>query len=359
MAVLLRAKRASVVAKEKMKIEYVDVLKPQGTEVVVKISHAGVCHSDVHAFEHSSVYALYPFPQNPGHEILGTVFSIGPEANGADEELKEGTSVLVYPWISCDECDRCEQGWHNWCLSGKSRTIGGARAGECGYGEYVTVPHPKFLISSAGIEPELAVILPCCGLTSYSAVKESQSSKISCSDGVVVIIGTGGLGLMGIQWAKKISKQTVVGVDISDSALKIATDYGADFVVNSKNTPDVSAFIKSLDIKNKTVEAVIDFVNNVHTHKLANSLCVRGSNLVIVGIAGGAFETNLMMIPLRGVRIQGVFVGSIPDLKELVEICRGGGIRSIVTKRRPLAEIQDALADLQTGKIVGRSILVL
>lgn len=362
--VIAKGKQYSVIDKEKVGCNEVEITAPEGTEVVVKITHAGICHSDLHAFLHESAYALFPFPQYPGHEILGTVFAVGPDAKGAVEEkavgVTENAPVMVYPWVGCDNCDRCAAGNQNFCNEKMSitRYIGGITLAQNGYAEYVKVPHPKYLISSENIEAEIATILPCCGLTTYNAVKESQSSPHTNKEGVLVIIGAGGLGTFGIQWAKLLSKQTIVAVDMSDEALENAKKFGADFTANPGATADIAKFIKELPgVENKEVQAIIDFVGSTPSFQTALSLIEKGTTLVTVGIHGGEIKYDYSRIPFSGARFTGILVGSLNDMVELSDIARNGKLKSIVTKHLKLHQLSEGLSDLRDGKVRGRSII--
>ena len=127
---------------------------PKGTEVVVRITAAGVCHSDVHLWEgyfdmgggnkYSTAKTMNP-PRIMGHEIVGVVEALGPDARGA----KVGDKAVVYPWIGCGSCDVCKAGDENMCL--KPRFLGVYCDG--GYSDELIVPHPRYLLSLDGLDP--------------------------------------------------------------------------------------------------------------------------------------------------------------------------------------------------------------
>eukprot|EP01083_Nonionella_stella_P099399 279487_1 len=363
--VLLTAKQAFVVSQDKMEIRDREIMKPNGTEVIVKILRSAVCHSDVHSFEKSSVWSRVPFPQAPGHEIFGEVHTFGPEAT-TTTPLQVGAQVVVYPWIGCDSCGACTRGDFQMCASPTRvlRYVGGASlqgaTAQGGFAEYVTLPHPKFLVSADGVDPDLAVVMPCCGITSLNAIRTSQLESVE-PEGVLVVIGTGGLGIMGIQWAKQISKQTIVAVDMSDKALEAAKKFGAHFAFNPSTTANIPSAIAALPIKNTRISAVVDFVGNMATNKLVQALGAvnAGTHLVVVGIHGAKVEMNLTMFTLRGMRMSGIFVGPLALLTEAMDRARAGDIQSPVTLTRPFSEVQEALEDLKHGRVVGRQVLVM
>ncbi len=199
--------------------------KPTGNEVIVKVKAAGVCHSDLHLWEGG--YDLgdgnflkvtdrgVKYPVTPGHEIVGTVAEIGSSVKG----ISVGEQVLVYPWLGCGECPACKVGNENLCDT--PRSIGLFQDG--GYAENVKVPHFKYLAKISGIDLDGAASLACSGLTAYTAVKKANVN----SPEYLVIIGTGGLGLMGIQIAKAITKAKIICVDLDDKKLETAKKNGS------------------------------------------------------------------------------------------------------------------------------------
>ena len=148
--------------------------KPQGTEVLLRISHCGVCHSDLHlqdgyfdlgGGQKLDVRGNRPLPFTLGHEIAGTVEAVGPEAKG----VEPGKFFAAYPWIGCGKCGLCARGDEHLCNA--PRVLGVTVDG--GYATHVVVPHPRYLLDVEGIPHEIACALMCSGLTGYSAVKKA------------------------------------------------------------------------------------------------------------------------------------------------------------------------------------------
>ena len=147
---------------------------PKGTEVVVRITAAGVCHSDVHLWEgyfdmgggnkYSTAKTMNP-PRIMGHEIVGVVEALGPDAKGA----KVGDKAVVYPWIGCGKCWYCDHGTENLCPT--PRALGVNNDG--GYADHVLVPHAKYLYPYGNLPEELACLYACSGITAFGAVKKA------------------------------------------------------------------------------------------------------------------------------------------------------------------------------------------
>ena len=176
--------------------------KPQGTEVLVRITRSGVCHSDLHIWDgyfdwgggkrfYVKERGCVP-PFTLGHEPFGVVEALGPAAARAAKNLRVGQKRLVYPWIGCGKCAVCKAGKDNYCVSG-SRFLGVNRAGA--YSTHVLVPHPKYLIDASGIDESFASTLACSALTAYSGI--NKLSAPAPKDWFAVL-GCGGLGLIAV-----------------------------------------------------------------------------------------------------------------------------------------------------------------
>ena len=335
--------------------------KPTGNEVIVKVKAAGVCHSDLHLWEGG--YDLgdgsflkvtdrgVKYPVTPGHEIVGTVSEIGDSVKG----VSVGDQVLVYPWLGCGECPACKVGNENLCDT--PRSIGLFQDG--GYAENVKVPHFKYLAKISGIDLDGAASLACSGLTAYTAVKKANMN----SPEYLVIIGTGGLGLMGIQIAKAITKAKIICVDLDDKKLETAKKLGADYVVNSNVIGSVTAGSGNAAQKiislsnNKGADSVIDFVNAPQTVKTGLAALRKRGNLVLVGLFGGSLELSLVTIPLKALTIQGAYTGNYNDMVELIELAKKGIIKPVVSQRYSLDQVNDALENLKQRKIIGRAVI--
>ncbi|KAG0511577.1 MAG: alcohol dehydrogenase [Nitrosopumilaceae archaeon] len=335
--------------------------KPTGNEVIVKVKAAGVCHSDLHLWEGG--YDLgdgnflkvtdrgVKYPITPGHEIVGTVSEIGDSVKG----VSVGDQVLVYPWLGCGECPACKVGNENLCDT--PRSIGLFQDG--GYAENVKVPHFKYLAKISGIDLDGAASLACSGLTAYTAVKKANMN----SPEFLVIIGAGGLGLMGIQIAKAITKAKVICVDLDDNKLQTAKEMGADFVVNSNVIGSVAtgsgnAAQKIISLSNnKGADSVIDFVNAPQTVKTGLAALRKRGNLVLVGLFGGSLELSLVTIPLKALTIQGAYTGNYNDMVELIDLAKKGIIKPVISQRYSLDQVNDALENLKQRKIIGRAVI--
>jgi D-arabinose 1-dehydrogenase-like Zn-dependent alcohol dehydrogenase len=321
--------------------------KPQGSEVLVRITRAGVCHSDVHIWDgyfdlgggkrfYVKERGCVP-PFTMGHEPFGVIEALGPRARG----VKVGQKKIVYPWIGCGKCAVCKAGQDNYCVSG-IRFLGVSRPGA--YSTHVLVPDPKYLVDATGIDDGFAATLACSGLTAYSAA--AKLPPLTPQDRVAVL-GCGGLGLIGISVLRARGVKHVVACDIDDRKLEAARKQGAKSVVNTRSAGN----------ELQGVAAAIDFVGSPATAALGIGALRKGGRYVICGLYGGELLHPLPPIAQRAIGIVGSYVGSLQELKEVVALAKKRRIKSAPVETRPGSEAAAALEDLKAGRVLGRVVL--
>ncbi len=322
---------------------------PKGSEVLMRITRSGVCHSDLHIwdgyFELGAGKRFYVKergcvpPFTPGHEPFGVVEAVGPRAKG----VKRGQKRLIYPWIGCGKCTVCKAGQDNHCVSG-SRFLGVNRAGA--YSTHVLVPDPKSLIDTSGIDDGFAATLACSAVTAYSAA--TKLPELGPRD-AVALLGCGGLGLIAISVLRAKGVRHIIGCDIDDAKLAAAARLGAKKTVNTR-APDALQQLQG-------IAGAIDFVGSPVTAALGIAALRNGGRYVICGLYGGELVHPLPPIAQRAIGIVGSYVGSLQELKEVVALAKKGKIKSAPVETRPADRANDALEDLKAGRIVGRVVL--
>jgi D-arabinose 1-dehydrogenase-like Zn-dependent alcohol dehydrogenase len=326
-----------------------DTPKPQGAEVLMRITRSGVCHSDLHIWEgffdlgggkrfYVKERGCVP-PFTLGHEPFGVVEALGPKA----KDVRIGQKRLIYPWIGCGKCPVCKAGQDNYCVSG-SRFLGVNRAGA--YSTHVIVPDAKYLLDTAGIDDSFAATLACSAVTAYSA-----TTKLPPLDPKepVAILGCGGLGLICISILKAQGMKKIVACDIDDAKLAAAKKQGAMKAVNTR-APDALAQMQG-------IAAAIDFVGSPATASLGIAALRKGGRYIICGLYGGELVHPLPPIAQRAIGIVGSYVGSLQELKEVVALAKKRKLRSAPVETRPAEQANAALEDLKAGKVVGRVVL--
>jgi alcohol dehydrogenase/propanol-preferring alcohol dehydrogenase len=331
--------------------------QPTGTQVLIKVKAAGVCHSDLHIWEggYDLGHGRKPLslrdrgvslPRTMGHETVGEVVAFGPDAKTAAGDLKIGDVALVYPWIGCGKCEVCLAGDENMCL--KPASLGVYCDG--GYADHMTVPHPKYLLNLKGLDPVTAAPYACSGVTTYSALKKVEADFKT----PIVIIGAGGLGLMALSLLKAMGGKGAIVVDIDARKREAAEKAGALATVDG-SAPD--ALEQLAQKAGGPIRAVIDLVGNAKTTQLGFDCLSKGGKLVIVGLFGGGATWALPLIPIKALTIQGSYVGNLRETQELLDLVRSKKIAPIPVTPMPLAKANEALVDLQKGRLVGRAVL--
>ena len=326
---------------------------PQGTEILLKVHHAGVCHSDVHIHDgyfdlgggNRLPFAHLKLPHTPGHEIEGEVVAVGAAVRGANV----GTRYAVFPWIGCGDCPACMRGEENLCTRGRQLGCSPGIAG--GYATHILVPHPKYLLDYGETNPALAAAYMCSGLTAFGAMK--KVGDLAPADQIVVI-GCGGVGLMGIQFARALTGKGPIAVDIDEGRLAAARNAGAVATCDSRDETAANGLVVETG---GGVFAAIDFVGSEKSFAFANGVVRKGGKIILVGLFGGSMSMPLPMFPLRAISIAGSFVGSLAEAEEMMRLVRDGKIDPIPLERRPLCRAGSALDDLRQGRITGRVVL--
>ena len=322
--------------------------KPAGTEVLLKVLAAGVCHSDLHLsdgyFDLGGGKRMsledrgMKLPVTLGHENVGEVVAVGPQAQG----VKVGDRRLAHPWIGCGTCAVCLRGDENLCRAMKSLGV----FSNGGYSDYLLLPHPRYLIDIGDLPVDRAAPLACSGVTAYSA--SAKLPTLAPSDRVAVI-GCGGVGMAGIAVLRAKGVKNIVACDIDDAKLEIARKLGAKLAVNTRSA-DAAQQLQG-------IAGAIDFVGNPATAALGIAALRKGGRYVLVGLHGGELVHPLPPIAQRAIGIVGSYVGSLQELKEVVALAKKGKLKPMPVETRPAEEVNGALQDLNAGRVVGRVVL--
>ncbi len=344
---------------EPLELRELETPVPKGAEILVRVEACGVCHSDLHirsgffnlgkgntfSMEERGVFT----PFTMGHEPVGTVIATG---QSCDEYLV-GKSFVIYPWISCEKCEPCLNGFTQVCDTPK---IIGTRV-HGAYSDYVIVPNKKYLFDYSGIDMNLACTLACSGLTTFSALRKIKPEFLGARDSVL-IIGAGGLGLTAICLLKSMSKARIIVSDISEEHRHIAKELGANHCIDpgdDKSSENVQAFAHHAS--GTGIAATLDLVGLPETMKFGLLALRKGGHHVHIGLFGGAHTISLPPLAFRMLKISGSYVGSLIEFKELIDLVKSGIKLPIPIIERPLMDASAALDDLESGNVTGRIVL--
>ncbi len=327
--------------------------EPTGTQVLLEVTHCGVCHSDLHIWE--GYYDIgggkrmslkdrgVVLPLAMGHEIVGRVAKLGPDATG----VSVGDIRIVFPWVGCGHCERCLAEEDNMCLQGRS--LGVYQNG--GYATHVVALAPRHLVDPGVIDPALAATYACSGITVFSAIKKIMPLG---PEEWVVLVGAGGLGLAAISILRAMGHGRIATVDISPEKRDAALAAGATKVIDGA-AGDVTAAI--LDACGGPVMAVIDLVNGTATARFAFGALTKGGKLIQVGLFGGELTLPLPVMAMRELTVRGSYVGNPKELRELVALAQGGKVVPTPVSTVPMPQANEALMRLRDGKVTGRVVL--
>jgi propanol-preferring alcohol dehydrogenase len=330
-------------------IRRVDDPDPRPGEVLVKVTGAGVCHSDLHILH--APESLFPLPMTFGHEIAGTVAGVGDGIAGWDE----GTPVLVYLAWGCGHCRHCAVGAENYCEAHPRNTPPGPGLGVYGgMAEFISVPK-RHAVPMGDLDPVDAAPLTDAALTPYHAIALSRE-RIDPS-ATVVAIGVGGLGHMALQILRATSGATIVAVDTDEHRLAQAGELGAHHLLDS----DANTAGEIMKItKGVGADVVFDFVGVEPTLAMAAASIGSNGQITAVGLGGGELAFRSEPIPLAlpwGTTISRPYGGTRRDLSEVVALAQKGEI-AVHVERFGLDDAADALDKLEQGRIEGRAVLV-
>jgi NAD+-dependent secondary alcohol dehydrogenase Adh1 len=325
-----------------------EVAEPKVTgpwDVVVDVGAAGVCRTDLHIIEGQWDPIQHPsLPYILGHENAGWVREVG----SAVHNVAPGDAVIMHPLTSCGLCPACRVGQDSHC---ENATFPGLNVNG-GMAQQLLTNARAVVKLDPSLQPKDVAALADAGLTAYHAVRKAAEDLYPGTHAVV--IGAGGLGHIGIQALAAITAAEITVVDRSEEALELARQLGADHTVQSLGDDIVTDQV--LEITGGGAHVVFDFVGEKGAESLAPKLLRNRGSHYVIGY-GGTVSLPTIEIISREINVVGNLVGTYNDLVELMTLTAQGKV-ALHTSVYPLDAAQDALADLDAGRLVGRGILV-
>ena len=312
-------------------------------DVHIKITHCGICHSDIHQARDEWGGSI--FPMVPGHEIVGTVVAIGEAVTNFREGQTVGVGCLV---DSCRNCHSCQQGLEQYCQNGMVFTYNGRdKHGEPTYGGYSSqiVVDQRFVFSiPTSLSPAGAAPLLCAGITTYSPLKHwgiGNGHKLG-------VLGLGGLGHMAVQLGKALGAEVTV-LSRSNSKKHDAARLGAkDFVlVNSQESPSTLA---------SEFDFIIDTVSASHDYTMCLEMLKTDGTLILVGAPEESTPIGAFPLVMRRRRMVGSLIGGIPETQEMLNFCSEQSIESEV-EIIPIQQVNDAYERIMRGDVRFRFVI--
>lgn len=313
-------------------------------DVIVKIGGAGVCRTDLHIIEGQWAQAMsVPLPYTLGHENAGWVHEVG----SAVTNVTVGDTVILHPTPTCGLCRACRAGQDMHCVGSSFPGLDS----DGGMAEYLLTSARACIKLDSSTRPQDVAALADAGITAYHAVR--KAIPLLYPGTACVLIGAGGLGHIGIQCLSALTATTIIVVDRSREALELAEQLGAHHVVIADGQ-QVDA-VKDLT-DGVGAEVVLDFVAEQGVENDGFNMTRPGGSYFVIGYGGTLTVPTLDVIATER-NIVGNIVGTYNELAELMVLVQAGKV-TLHTKIYPLDAAQDALHDLDCGKVRGRAILV-
>ncbi|PXX71751.1 propanol-preferring alcohol dehydrogenase [Nocardia tenerifensis] len=321
---------------------------PGPGQVLLKVTAAGVCHSDIAVMSLPAEQLRFPLPLTLGHEGVGVVAELGDGVS----TVAVGDSVAVYgPW-GCGLCAECAVGKENYCLRAAELELFPPGLGAPGaIAEYLLVDDPRHLVPIGDLDPVTTAPLTDAGLTPYHAVKRALPKLVPGS--TAVVIGAGGLGHVAIQLLRVLSPARVIALDVSEDKLALARSVGAHDAIRSDDA--AAGRVRELT-GGRGAEAVFDFVGAAPTVTIAAACSGIETELVIVGIGGGSVPVGFGTLPYE-VAVTAPYWGSRGELIEVLDLAHAGAV-SVHVETYPIDDAPTAYQHLHDGKINGRAVIL-
>lgn len=321
-------------------LKEMDIPTPGPGQILVKTEACGVCHTDLHA-ERGDWPVKPSLPFIPGHEGIGIVVALGEGVTA----VKEGERVGV-PWLysACGHCEHCLAAWETVC--GEAEFGGYTKNG--GFAEYILADPNYVAHIPAGLSATEAAPLICAGITTYKGIKETGAKPGQW----VVISGIGGLGHLGVQYAKALGLH-VCAVDIDDKKLEHATELGADAVVNAKQEGAIDAVIK---VTGGGAHGVLITAPSLIAFNQGIAMARKRGTCVLVGLPPGEFPTPLFDVVANCITIRGSFVGTRQDMAEALAFAAEGKVKADI-ELQPLSAINNVFERLEKGDVPSRVVI--
>jgi NAD+-dependent secondary alcohol dehydrogenase Adh1 len=330
---------------EALALDEVDEPKATGPlDVVVRIGAAGLCRTDLHIQEGQwAEKSQVKLPYTPGHENAGWVHEVG----SAVTNVEVGDTVIVHPFITCGLCRACRAGDDMHCETGSFPGID--RDG--GFADFLLTSARSVVKLDPSLEPASIAALADAGLTAIHAVK--RAIPVLGPGTRAVVIGAGGLGHIGIQCLRALTAAEIIVTDPNEAALALAKEVGAHHTVKVDGS-HVDAVKELTD--DVGAEAIIDFVGEKGAVEDGVAMLRDGGFFYVIGY-GQNIDIPTIDVISREISFIGNLVGTYVDLQDLMTLTAQGDV-TLHTTTYPLDAINDAMADLDQGRLQGRGILV-
>lgn len=317
---------------------------PGPKEILIDILYCGICHSDLHSVKNEWGASIYPMV--PGHEIIGKVRQVGAEVSRFQADDLVGVGCLV---DSCQKCTSCHAGLEQYCENGFTLTYNSLDEATQlptygGYSNCIVAPETFTLKIPDNLDLSKAAPLLCAGITTYSPLKFWGAQ----SNHKIGIIGLGGLGHMGIKFAKAFGAKTVLFTHSLNKA-EAAIALGADDVIVTNNEEAFSAHVNSFDIILNTASADFELTPYLNTLK-------QEGTLVFLGLPEHKIAIHPRELILKRRKLSGSLIGGLKETQEMLDFCSEKNISAEV-EVIPIQQLNEAYERLIKGDVTYRFVI--
>ncbi len=320
-----------------LEIQDLPIPEPGPGEVLVRIEYSGLCHTDIHAADGDWPVRPTP-PFIPGHEGVGPIEKLG---EGVTTRAVGDRVAIAWLGSACGQCRHCIGGWETLCE--KQENAGYSVNGT--FAEYALAPANFATLVPDAVSSRDAAPLTCAGVTTYKAIKVARVAPAE----TVAIFGIGGLGHLALQYAK-IAGGFVIAVDLEDHKLAMATDLGADHIVNARTVDPVEA-IQALG----GADVAVALAASPASFDQAYRSLRRGGRLVCVALPGddASFSVPIFDTVINAKTIIGSIVGTRNDLADVFKLHAAGRTKIIAVDHK-LDEVNQSIKDVLSGSVPAR-----
>ena len=317
--------------------EIVEVPKPapKTGEILVKVKMAGICASDIMAFQGRHSYRIPPVIT--GHELSGEIVELGQDVS----TLKIGDRVAIEPHIGCGQCSLCRHGHYNECE--KKRLLGvGDWIGA--FSEYVIAAEPMChrMPENMSFEEGAALEPLCVGLHAVRRAGMGVGERIA-------ILGCGSIGLMTLLCAKLCAPEKIIATDISTFKREIALRSGADVAVDPMSQDPVEEVLKLTD--GRGLDTVFVAVSQESVLNQSLEMCKRMGQVIIIASYGGEIAFSPRQVQLYERSLTGTSMYTADDYRSAIALWEKGDldIQSLITQRITLEQAPEIVSEMAQG----------
>ncbi len=303
--------------------------EPEAGWVRIKVHACGICHSD--SFTKEGFFPGIQYPRVPGHEVAGVIDAIGAGVNGWEVGRKVGVG-----WNGgyCGYCDHCRRGDFFACVRGQITGV----TFDGGYGEYMIAPASAVALMPAELPPVEAAPLLCAGLTTFNALRNSGAR----AGDVVAVLGLGGLGHLGVQYAAKLGFHTV-GIARGKEKEQLARQLGAAVYIDSQ-AQDPAAELHKLGGARVILATA---TSGEAMSAVQRGLAVNGT-LLVIGAAESLQVSPILL--LTGNRsVKGWYSGTSIDSQDTLAFSARAGVKPMI-EVYPLDRVAEAYDRMMSGQ---------